>query len=59
MKIIETDHPWGNFLNARVKAIKWLKDEFKHNDKEIAETLSMDEMQVFLISESFGLNEPS
>jgi len=54
-QIIETEHPWGNFLNARVKAIKWMKDEFSDSDKEIAEKLSMDETQVFLISKSFGL----
>lgn len=56
-KIIETEHPWGNFLNARVRAIKWMKDELQNSNKEIAIKLSMDEMQVYLISENFGLNE--
>ena len=32
-----------------------MKDEFSHSDKIIAEKLSMDETQVFLISKSFGL----
>lgn len=42
-------HPWGAFLNARWRAILWLRDEFDYDDKTIAKKLSMDEMQVYLI----------
>jgi hypothetical protein len=51
------DHPWGNFLTARFYAILWLKDEFGHSDKQIAEILSMDEMQVYLIRGSTHLQD--
>ena len=42
-------HPWYSFLESRKKAIDWLYNTQKLNDVEIARTLSMDGMQVFLI----------
>lgn len=42
-------HPWGEFLNARYKAILWMRKEMNRDDKEIAIALSMDEIQVYLI----------
>jgi hypothetical protein len=42
-------HPWGEFLKARIKCIKWLKEEMKRNDEEIAHDLSMDITQVILL----------
>lgn len=41
-------HPWDNFLKARSKAIFFFR-EIGYNDKKIAETLSMDEEQVYSI----------
>ncbi len=49
MDEVKTDHPWGMFLEARKKAITWMKEEMNYDDKEIALTLSMDEFQVYLI----------
>lgn len=46
---VKTKHPWGVFLEARKKAITWMKEEMNRNDKEIAIALSMDELQVYLI----------
>ena len=46
--ILKSEHPWANFLHARALAIEWLKDG-GNNFEEIAEILSMDEMQVRLI----------
>lgn len=45
----ESDHPWGNFLQARAKALQWVRDEFKYSNAELAKKFSMDEMQVYLI----------
>ena len=42
-------HPWQLFLNARAKAIIWLKNEMNQSDVQIACQLSMDEKQVMLI----------
>lgn len=39
-------HPWYGFLVARENAMRWLREEKKLSDIEIAETLSMDEEQV-------------
>ncbi len=44
-----TEHPWGQFLYARSQAILWMKNEMKRSNFEIANALSMDEMQVQLI----------
>lgn len=43
------NHPWGKFLYARSEVIMWMKNEMKRSDAEIADALSMDEMQVRLI----------
>lgn len=45
----EKPHPWGTFLNARYNAILWMRDNRGYDDKTIAENLSMDEAQVFMI----------
>ncbi len=42
-------HPWGAFLNARWKVILWFREEYGYDDETIAERLSMDERQVYLI----------
>lgn len=60
LKIMEYDktkHPWGEFLEARKKAIIWMKKERNRNDKEIAMDLSMDEFQVYLIRNYMENNE--
>ena len=49
----ENSHPWGNFLDARVQAILWMKNEQGCDDRKIALTLSMDEQQVYLIRTHF------
>jgi len=46
-------NPWGEFLDIRVKVIKWMTEEMEYNDREIASTLSMDARQVYLIKESY------
>jgi len=38
-------HPWGDFLDARLKCIAWMHDTEKYSDAEIADALSMDEEQ--------------
>lgn len=52
-------HPWGRFLIARWEAILWMHEEMGYNDKQIAQNLSMDKMQVYLIrtSEHMHLTE--
>lgn len=45
-------HPWANFLNARYFVILWMREEMGYDDKRIAKSLSMDEMQVYLIRHS-------
>lgn len=42
-------HPWEEFLKARMNAILWMKEEMGRDDKLIANQLSMDERQVYLI----------
>lgn len=42
-------HPWAEFLNARLNAIKFLRFEKKMNFTEIADELSVDPEQVLLI----------
>lgn len=39
-------HPWGEFLDARLKAIYWMKEERGYSDKEICKYLSLDEEQL-------------
>jgi hypothetical protein len=46
---IEKGHPWGDFLNARMIAMKWMLTEMKYSDADIAHALSMDARQVYLI----------
>ena len=43
------DHPWAQFLYARGQCIVWMKNQFLRSDEEIAQFLSMDEIQVKLI----------
>lgn len=45
----KTPHPWGAFLDARLKAIEWMHDEQGYSDEKIAYALSMDEKQVYSI----------
>lgn len=47
-----SSHPWAYFLNARWKAILWMREVMEKNDKQIAQDLSMDEVQVYLIRTS-------
>ncbi len=42
-------HPWSDFLDARYRAILWMKNTDNRSDAQIAIHLSMDERQVFLI----------
>lgn len=48
MKLKRSDHPWLVFLRARAELIQHFSAEGK-GDSEIANTLSMDTMQVTLI----------
>lgn len=56
-------HPWKVFLECRMKAMVWMRDEQGYDEKEIAETLSMTETQVSQIlsycdeTGSFSINE--
>jgi hypothetical protein len=45
-------HPWGDFLNARYKCILWMTEEMGYDDKQIANFLSMDEIQISLIKKT-------
>lgn len=61
MKEIKTNkspHPWGVFLNARWKAILWMREEMGYDDQKIAIKLSMDEKQVYLIRTSAHMPIP-
>jgi Uri superfamily endonuclease len=49
----QASHPWHDFLNARARAIHWMKIERKYSDEQIAEALSMDERQVRQIREFY------
>jgi len=40
---------WDLYLSSRADVIDWFHEEFECTDKEIAERLSMDETQVFLV----------
>lgn len=42
-------HPWGEFLKVRINVIHWMREEQRYSDLEIAQALSMDELQVYLI----------
>lgn len=50
----EEPHPWGEFLKWRRKAMIWSKEKFKYSNAQIARNFSMDEMQVYLILESYN-----
>ena len=39
-------HPWHNFLQARIRALVWLRDEVRATPDQIARTMSMDSDQV-------------
>lgn len=41
-----SNHPWAQFLYSRRKVILWMKDRMHYSDSVIAETLSIDEIQV-------------
>jgi len=51
-EINKTPHPWARFLNARRDAMMWMREEMNRSDKEIANDLCIDEMQVYLILEA-------
>jgi len=42
-------HPWGDFLQARAKALVWQRDVMHQTPEQIARLMSMDTMQVRLI----------
>lgn len=46
-------HPWANFLDARLKAMVWMRNELDRSSDEIADSLSMDEGQVDGILSSY------
>lgn len=53
----ETSSPMKDFLEARMRAIWWLKHKLKYDDKAIAHALSMTEGQVCCIRRSFPNDE--
>jgi hypothetical protein len=42
-------HSWKEFLDARLHAMNWMREELYLNDDEIAILCSMDKQQVSLI----------
>lgn len=50
-------HPWGKFLDIRLEVIKWLTDDLKYDDVQIAKSLSMDDIQVYLIKKGIPYKE--
>lgn len=51
MQELDKIHPWERFLRGRRLCIQWMKQDGK-SDAYIAETLSMDELQVRMIREA-------
>ena len=49
---MNSDHPWGNFLDARIKCMLWLKNEKNRSNASIAYQLSMHEDGVNKIFEA-------
>ncbi len=47
-------HPWGVFLNARVKVIKWMREKGMSDD-DIRFSLSMEEGQVQAIRKACNI----
>lgn len=43
------DHVWLHFLHARLHAMLWMRHTYGRTDEYIANTLSMDPIQVKLI----------
>ncbi len=50
-------HPWSEFLEARYRAILWMKDELKYTHEEIASFLSIDKYQIHSIINSMLICE--
>lgn len=46
---VPSDHPWDAFLEARKRALVWLRNEMKESPEASARTMSMGPMQVILI----------
>jgi hypothetical protein len=62
LRIRASNHPWGAFLHARARALRWLRDEMKETPEKTARTMSMDPTQVRLILEhvdAHGVEEDS
>lgn len=51
-------HPWGVFINARWRAMLWMREELGYSDAVIADAMCMDEMQVYLILASTDMPIP-
>lgn len=47
--IKNTEHPWGAFLHARARALRWLRDEMHETPEDSVRTMRMDPWQVRLI----------
>lgn len=47
--MINTGHPWSDFLLARKLAIEWLLEQHGYSFEIVAQSLSMDARQVELI----------
>jgi len=43
---IPSSHPWGNFLNARLDAMLYMRDERGYSEAEITQALTVDERQI-------------
>ncbi len=50
-------HPWANFLDARLKAMLWMRNEMKYFYSQISSSLSMDEEQVRSIFSTYDYGE--
>ena len=51
-------NPWANYLVARAQVIHWLADEKSYSNADIAQTISVDEEQVFLIRRDTQYQRP-
>lgn len=49
-------HPWGQFLWARARCLRWLRDDQKQSISQIIEAMQMDPVQVRMILKHIDAN---
>lgn len=55
-KMNQKSNPWDDFLHARSRALRWLRDKMKETPEQTAQTMSMDPLQVSDILEYVDSN---